>query len=265
MAQRLARAKTKISSTGIAYEVPPIEKLQERVNGVLSVIYIIFNEGYSASSGEHLTRTHLSDEAIRLGRVLHSLLPEHCEVAGLLSLMLLHESRRTARKDANGDMVMLEYQNRKQWDNVKIAEGTRLLKETLPKAQVGPYQIQAAISAIHAESTQWDNTDWAQIAALYELLYTMQPTPVVRVNQAMAISYARSPEAALDVLNSLSDQTIMQKYQPYLVARADVLLRAGLFDEATTQLRAAIEVSDNVSEKRFLEQRLATDFKTTLH
>ena len=265
MAQRLARAKTKIGTTGIAYEVPPAEKLQERVNGVLSVIYIIFNEGYSASSGEHLTRTHLSDEAIRLGRVLHSLLPEHCEVAGLLSLMLLHESRRIARKDANGDMVMLEYQNRKQWDTVKIAEGTRLLKETLPRAQVGPYQIQAAISAIHAESTRWDNTDWAQIAALYELLYTMQPTPVVRVNQAMAISYARSPEAALDVLNSLSDQTIMQKYQPYLVARADVLLRAGLLDEAATQLRAAIKVSDNVSEKHFLEHRLATDFKTTLH
>ncbi|MFT4725894.1 MAG: RNA polymerase sigma-70 factor (ECF subfamily) [Granulosicoccus sp.] len=265
MAQRLARAKHKIVSAGIAYEVPPPEKLLERVNGVLSVVYFIFNEGYSASYGEHLTRTHLSDEAIRLGRVLQSLLPEHCEVAGLLSLMLLHESRRVSRKDNTGEVVMLEHQNRLRWDKVKICEGTVLLKNTLPKGQVGPYQLQAAISAIHAESAQWEDTDWAQIVALYELLYSMQPSPVIRVNQAVAISYARSPGEALELLDSLADQAIILEYQPYLVARADVLLRAGFKEEAAAQLCKAIESSDNASEKRFLECRLITDYKATLH
>lgn len=265
MAQRLARAKHKIASAGIAYEVPPPEKLQERVNGVLSVVYFIFNEGYSASSGEHLTRTHLSDEAIRLGRVLRSLMPAHCEIAGLLSLMLLHESRRVSRKDDKGDLVMLEHQNRLRWDKVKINEGTVLLKETLPQAQVGPYQLQAAISAIHAESAQWQDTDWAQIVALYELLYSMQPSPVVRVNQAVAISYARSPVEALELLDSLADQAIILEYQPYRIARANILLRAGFKEEAAAQLCKAIETSDNASEKRFLERRLVTDYKVTLH
>lgn len=265
MAQRLARAKHKIASTGIAYEVPPPEKLQERVNGVLSVVYFIFNEGYSASSGEQVIRTHLSDEAIRLGRVLQFLMPEHCEVAGLLSLMLLHESRRLSREDDNGDMVMLEHQNRMQWDSFKIEEGTALLKETLPRGQVGPYQLQAAISALHSESKHWEDTDWAQIAALYDLLYTMQPSPVVRVNQAVALSYARSPEAALELLDSLADQSIILEYQPYRIARAHILLRAGFKDEAAAQLRSAIEASDNAREKRFLEHRLVTDYKTTLH
>jgi RNA polymerase sigma-70 factor (ECF subfamily) len=265
MAQRLARAKHKIASAGIAYEVPPPEKLQERVNGVLSVVYFIFNEGYSASSGENLTRTHLSDEAIRLGRVLRSLMPEHCEIAGLLSLMLLHESRRVSRKDNNGDIVMLEHQNRMRWDNIKICEGTELLKETLPKGQVGPYQLQAAISAIHTESARWEDTDWAQIVALYELLYTMQPSPVVRVNQAVAISYARSPCEALKLLDSLADQAVILEYQPYRIARADVLLRAGFREEAAAQLCKAIESSDRTSEKHFLERRLVTDYKTTLH
>ncbi|MDB4224413.1 RNA polymerase sigma factor [Granulosicoccus sp.] len=265
MAQRLARAKHKIASTGIAYEVPPPEKLQERVNGVLSVVYFIFNEGYSASSGEQVIRTHLSDEAIRLGRVLQFLMPEHCEVAGLLSLMLLHESRRLSREDGNGDMVMLEHQNRMQWDSFKIEEGTALLKETLPRGQVGPYQLQAAISALHSESKHWEDTDWAQIAALYDLLYTMQPSPVVRVNQAVALSYARSPEAALELLDSLADQSIILEYQPYRIARAHILLRAGFKDEAAAQLRSAIEASDNAREKRFLEHRLVSDYKTTLH
>lgn len=265
MAQRLARAKHKIASTGIAYEVPPPEKLQERVNGVLSVVYFIFNEGYSASSGEQVIRTHLSDEAIRLGRVLQFLMPEHCEVAGLLSLMLLHESRRLSREDDNGDMVMLEHQNRMQWDSFKIEEGTALLKETLPRGQVGPYQLQAAISALHSESKHWEDTDWAQIAALYDLLYTMQPSPVVRVNQAVALSYARSPEAALELLDSLADQSIILEYQPYRIARAHILLRAGFKDEAAAQLRSAIEASDNAREKRFLELRLVSDYKTTLH
>jgi RNA polymerase sigma-70 factor (ECF subfamily) len=265
MAQRLARAKHKIASTGIAYEVPPPEKLQERVNGVLSVVYFIFNEGYSASSGEQVIRTHLSDEAIRLGRVLQFLMPEHCEVAGLLSLMLLHESRRLSREDDNGDMVMLEHQNRMQWDSFKIEEGTALLKETLPRGQVGPYQLQAAISALHSESKHWEDTDWAQIAALYDLLYTMQPSPVVRVNQAVTLSYARSPEAALELLDSLADQSIILEYQPYRIARAHILLRAGFKDEAAAQLRSAIEASDNAREKRFLELRLVSDYKTTLH
>lgn len=261
MAQRLSRAKHKIVSAGIAYEVPPTEKLQERVNGVLAVIYFIFNEGYSASAGDTLIRSSLTDEAIRLGRVLLTLLPEHCEGAGLLSLMLLHDSRKPGRVDEHGGLVMLEHQQRNRWDKTKIREGTEILKRTLIKGQVGLYQLQAAISAIHAESASWADTDWAQISALYNLLYSVSPSPVVRVNQAVAVSYAQSAEAGLNLLDSLDNDSVIQQYQPYRIARADVLFRAGHTGEAQSQLRQAIEASENTLEKRFLEHRLLNDYK----
>lgn len=262
MAQRLSRAKQKISSAGISYEVPAGEKLPERVNGVLAVIYFIFNEGYAASTGETLTRSPLIDEAVRLGRVLQSLLPEHCECNGLLALMLLHDSRRLARVDENGRLIMLEHQQRNKWDKAKIQEGIAILKDTLVRGQVGPYQLQAAISAIHAESITWEHTDWAQIAALYNLLYSMNPSPVVRVNQAVAISYAHTAQAGLAVLNDLAADDAMKNYQPYLIAKADVLLRAGHRQEAINQLKEAIVASENNLEREFLEHRLRTHYDT---
>lgn len=260
MAQRLVRARHKIASAGIAYEVPPADKLPGRVDGVLSVVYFIFNEGYSATSGEQLNRSTLSDEAIRLARVLHSLIPQHAEIAGLLALLLLHDSRRGARLNSAGSVVLLEHQDRHRWDKLKIDEGIALLKSTLPRGQVGPYQLQAAISAVHAEASAWSDTDWPQIAALYELLYSMQPSPVVRINQAIAVSYARTAQAGLAMLEEISPAADIADYQPYRIARADLLYRCGRRDAAIEQLRAAIEASGSDSEKRFLQQRLTTQY-----
>lgn len=256
MAQRLVRAKKKITLAGIPYQVPEAEVLQERLSAVLAVIYFIFNEGYSASSGERVTRGDLCDEAIRLARITTNLLPDHAEVAGLLSLMLLHDSRRFARQDKAGDIVPLEKQNRSIWDKSKITEGTQLLKETLRRQQVGPYQLQAAISAIHAEAPDWQGTDWTQITALYELLHTMHPSPVVRINQAVSLSYTGDTTAALQMLDDIYSCSDIQQYQPYYAARADILLRTNKVPEAQPLLRKAIELSVNDAEKRFLKSRL---------
>ncbi len=256
MAQRLARAKKKIAAAQIPFEVPETDKLQERLSAVLSVIYLIFNEGYAATSGKQITRSDLADEAIRLTRIIMQLLPDQSEVAGLLSLLLLHDSRRFTRQDKNGQMISLEHQNRSTWDVSKIEEGTELLKHTLAKQQIGAYQLQAAISAIHAEAATWEETDWPQIVALYELLYKTQPSYVIRINQAVATSHAYSVESALKMLKELEGEKSIQTYQPFFAARADLNLRVGDKVSAKKDFEKAIELSDNEPQIAFLRQRL---------
>lgn len=254
MAQRLVRAKRKIAVAGIPYQIPDRDMLPERLAAVLAVIYLIFNAGYTDASAR---QRNLSDEAIRLARIVHHLMPDEAEVAGLLALMLLHDARRAARIDGQGRMVALEDQNRKRWDRARIGEGDRLLRQTLPRGQVGPYQLQAAISALHAQSPDWAQTDWPQIAALYELLYQVQPSPVVRVNQAMAVSYARSIPEALQLLGSVADDPHLNHYQPYHAARADLLARNGENGAACASYAQAIALTEQSAERAFLEQKLA--------
>lgn len=255
MAQRLARAKKKITLAGIPYEVPSAEELPERLNAVLRVIYFIFNEGYKASSGKFITRGDLAEEAIRLCRIIAGLLPKQPEITGLLALMLLHDSRRFARQNESGEIISLEDQKRQAWDKQKIAEGTGLIKVSLAMQKVGPYQLQAAISAVHAESPEWEQTDWAQIAALYQLLYSLQPTPVIKINHAVAVSYAQSAKDALAVLDTIDESHEVQNYQPYHAARADILKRAGLRKEAAAYFDRAIALTENQAEKDFLQRR----------
>lgn len=257
MAQRLVRAKKKIALAGIPYEVPAETALRERLSSVLRVIYLIFNEGYSASSGDRPTRADLSEEALRLVRIIGNLLPNETEVAGLLALMLLHDSRRLARIDEHGEMIALEDQDRTLWDQEKIAEGAALLKLVLPKHPLGPYRLQAAISAVHAESASWQTTDWDQILALYTLLHSLQPSPVVRINQTIALSYAHSPEVALTMLDEANEDGKLDRYQPYFAARADLLARAGRRKDAKACFERAIHLSDNGSERAFLTSKAA--------
>ena len=252
MAQRLTRAKKKISTAIIPYEVPDIDVLPDRVQAVIAVIYFIFNEGYSASSGKLAARLDLIEEAIRLARITIDILPEETEVAGLLSLMLLHDSRRLSRQNDNGEIIALENQNRASWDKKKISEGIHILKNTLRKQRVGSYQLQAAISAVHAEALSWSETDWPQITALYNLLYDIQPSPVVQVNRAMALSYSDSPSTALSMLDKMESSDSLTEYQPYYAARADLLLRCKEFDQAVKYFDKAIELAGNEAERRFL-------------
>ncbi|MGI9512782.1 MAG: RNA polymerase sigma factor [Anderseniella sp.] len=258
MAQRLVRAKSKISLAGIPYRIPDSDVLPERTASVLSVIYLIFNEGYAASAGDRLTRTALIEEAIRLARIVRQLMPDDTEVSGLLALMLLHDARRVARTGKQGELVPLEKQNRARWDKAKFTEGAAILKQVLSRQRPGPYQLQAAISAVHAQSPSWAATDWPQIAALYSLLYAIQPSPVVRINQAVAVSYARSPQAALTMLDEAALNGGLDAYQPYFAARADVLARAGKTEDARECFATAIDLSDNNMEKTFLRDKVAT-------
>lgn len=257
MAQRLVRAKKKIALAAIPYEIPDSDLLPERIASVLSVLYLIFNEGYSASSGDSPVRVELCDEAIRLARIVGQLLPDETEIAGLLALMLLHDSRRLARMDSKGSMIALEHQNRKRWDQGKIRQGVALLEQTLPRQRVGPYQLQAAISAVHAQSADWTQTDWPQIHALYSLLYQLQPTPVVQINRALALSYARSPSEALDLIDEAASDGQLDQYQPYYAARADLLDRNGDKEAAKQALLKAVELSDNQAERAFLQAKIA--------
>jgi RNA polymerase sigma-70 factor (ECF subfamily) len=257
MAQRLVRAKRKIKAARIPYRVPPPELLPERLESVLSVVYFIFNEGYSATCGSRLTRGDLCDEAIRLGRILVELAPDEPEAAGLLALMLLHDSRRPARTDANGRFVTLEMQDRTLWNRRTIESGDRILRRALARRHPGPYQIQAAISAVHAHAASHAETDWQEVRALYGRLYGMQPSWVVKLNEIVALSFAESAEAALRALAELEELQVLDRYQPFHAARADLLRRAGRREESAAAYRRAAELTANEAERRFLERRLA--------
>jgi RNA polymerase sigma-70 factor (ECF subfamily) len=257
LAQRLVRAKKKIKAAKIPYRVPPPDLWPERLTSVLSVVYFIFNEGYSATSGERPTRADLCSEAIRLGRILVDLAPSEPEALGLLALMLLHDSRRGARTDLEGNLVTLEEQDRGRWNREAIREGDEFLRRALATRAPGPYQIQAAISAVHASADSYENTDWREIVGLYRALYDLQPSWVVRLNEAVAASYADGPQAGLDMLEGLDDGEAVERYQPYHAARADLLRRAGRLDEANAAYRRAIDLTRNEAERRFLESRLS--------
>ena len=263
MAQRLVRAQRKIRDAGIPYRVPPLPLLAERMEGVLAVLYLIFNEGYASTSGDALIRQDLCAEAIRLARVLVELiaseadLPDEPEATGLLALMLLHASRQAARVDAAGDLVLLEDQDRTLWNWAEIVEGMELLDAALALRRPGPYQIQAAISALHAEAPTADETDWRQIALLYARLAHMTPSPVVELNQAVAVAMAHGPDAGLELLDRLRLGETLAHYHLYHAARADLLRRAGRYKDAAASYRAALRLCQNRIEQRFLQRRLA--------
>jgi RNA polymerase sigma-70 factor (ECF subfamily) len=257
MAKRLVRAKQKIQNAGIPYRVPPAHLLPERTPGVLGVLYLLFNEGYSATAGADLVRQNLSAEAIRLARVLATLMPDEAEAAGLLALMLLHDARRAARLDARGDLVTLEDQDRGQWDAAEIAEGVSLLHGALRRGQPGPYQVQAAIAACHATAATAPDTDWAQIAGLYEQLARFLPTPVVELNHAVAVGMAQGPAAGLPLVAALEASGELSGYHLLPAVRADFLRRLGRLPEAAEAYREALDLASTDAERRFLRRRLA--------
>lgn len=254
MAQRLARARAKIRNAGIPYRVPPIDLLPERLDALLAVIYLIFNEGYSATSGDEPIRKELCLEAIRLCRVLVTLMPESAETRGLLALMLLHDSRRGTRLDETGQLVLLSEQDRSRWDRSEIREGTEVLDEALALNDPGPYQVQAAISSLHAEAPTAEVTDWQQIAALYRTLALMTPSLVVEVNRAVAVGMAEGPQAGLRLLEGLGDRA--QGYYPFHVVRADLLRRSDQLEEAIVSYKRAIALCDNPAERSHLQRQL---------
>jgi RNA polymerase sigma-70 factor (ECF subfamily) len=254
MAQRLARARRKIRNAGIPYRVPPADLLPERLEALLAVIYLIFNEGYVASSGDSLTRRELCGEAIRLGRILVKLLPESAEARGLLALMLLHDSRREARLNATGELVLLDEQDRTQWDQAKIIEGTAVLDEALLLHDPGPYQVQAAISALHAEAETAEATDWPQIAILYDTLVQMVPSVVIEVNRAVAVAMSWGAKTGLELLLRLEEEA--DGFYPYHAARADLLRRTGQYEAAADAYERAVALCTNSAERAYLQRRL---------
>jgi RNA polymerase sigma-70 factor, ECF subfamily len=257
MGQRVSRAKRKIADAHIPYRVPPGEELPDRLSGVLAVVYLIFNEGYAAAEGDRLVRGELCGEAIRLGRLLARLMPDDAEVGGLLALMLLHDARREARVDAGGRYVRLDEQDRSRWDRGRIREGLTELDRALRRRTPGPYQVQAAIAALHVEAPSPDATDWAQIAALYETLGALAPSPVVEINRAVAIAFASGPQAGLGLLAPLLADDALAQYQPLHAAHAEILRRAGDSAAAAAAYREAIALSANAVERADLERRLA--------
>jgi RNA polymerase sigma-70 factor (ECF subfamily) len=257
MGKRIVRAKRKIADAHIPYRVPADEELPERLTGVLSVLYLIFNEGYAASEGDRLVRGELCSEAIRLTRLLARLMPDEAEVSGLLALMLLHDARRAARVDEQGRYASLEDQDRSRWDQGRIREGLRLLERALRRGRPGPYQIQAAIAALHADAPSFDETDWAQIAELYTALARFGGSPVVEVNRAVAIAFAEGPERGLELLEPLLGESSLERYQPLHAAHAELLRRAGRPDQAAEAYERAIALSGNEVERAELERRLA--------
>ena len=256
LAQRIVRAKTKIRDARIPYEVPGKEDLAERLNSVLQVIYLVFNEGYSSSGGESVTRQELSAEAIRLCRLLRELLPE-AEVTGLLALMLLHDSRREARSSAGGDLIPLEEQDRSLWNREQIGEGCRLAVAALKSGRPGPYTIQAAIAAVHAEAATPEQTDWSEIAGLYDILLRLAPSPVVELNRAVAIAMRDGPAAGLELVNQLLNRGDLEDYHLAHAARADLHRRLGNTGEAREAYERALALSHQEPERRFIQRRLA--------
>jgi RNA polymerase sigma-70 factor (ECF subfamily) len=257
IAQRIVRAKAKIRDARIPYEVPAPSQLSERLDAVLRVIYLVFNEGYSASSGEAVTRAEVSGEAIRLGRLLVELLPE-VETRGLLALMLLQESRRAARTSADGDLVLLEDQDRSLWHQDLITEGLALVTQALSTQRIGPYSIQAAIAAVHAAAAEAAKTDWAQIVGLYDVLTRIEPSPIVELNRAVAVAMRDGPLAGLVLIEGLFNRGELTGYHLAHAARADMCRRLGRHAEARTFYKSALALTKQEPERRFLEQRLSS-------
>jgi len=262
MAQRLVRAKRKIKQAGIPYRVPPVHLLSERLESVLAIIYLIFNEGYSASFGEHLIRRDLCAEAIRLGRVLTRLLAdspnlsEDPESLGLLALMLLHDARRKARIDDTGHLVTLEEQDRSLWDRAEIDHGLAALEQALQMQQPGPYQIQAAISGLHSQATSAAETDWSQIALLYRELAKFNPSPIVELNRAVAVAMAKGPLVGLGLIDQIGETKALTDYYLFHAARADLLRRSDRLAEAKAAYQNALGLTQNEIEQAYLLRRI---------
>jgi RNA polymerase sigma-70 factor (ECF subfamily) len=257
MGKRLTRAKAKIAGAGIPYRVPPGHLLPERTGGVLAVLYLLFNEGYAASSGDDLIRSSLCDEAIRLARALCQLTGDEPEAAGLLALMLLHHSRRGTRVDAVGDLITLEEQNRERWDRALIEEATDVLEAAMARWAIGPYQVQAAIAALHASAPHAALTDWTQIAELYALLEQLMPSPVVRLNRAVAVAMAGDPDGGLEIVDELTVVGELDRYHLLEATRADLLRRRGDLPAAADAYKRALALAPTEPERRFLTRRLA--------
>jgi RNA polymerase sigma-70 factor (ECF subfamily) len=258
IAQRIVRAKGKIKSAGIPYQVPSRADLPERLETVAQVLYLVFNEGYSASSGAEVTRADLSGEAIRLARLLSELLPEpDAEVLGLLALMLLQESRRAARTSPSGELILLEHQDRSLWNREQIAEGVALVGQALASGQFGPFALQAAIAAVHAEAETADATDWRQIAALYGVLMRVQPSPVVELNRAVAVAMRDGPAAGLELIDAILARGDLAEYHLAHAARAEFCRRLGKTADARASYEQALNLVRQEPERRFLEGRLS--------
>ena len=257
MAQRLVRAKAKIRDAGIPYQVPPPDLLPDRMDGVLTVIYLVFTEGYTATSGDEVIRRDLSAEAIRLARLLGELMPDEREARGALALMLLHDARRDARVSPEGELILLEDQDRRRWDQAEINEGVVLVEEVLRAGAAGSYAIQAAIAALHCQADSAAATDWRQIAALYGLLLRRNPSPVVELNHAVAVAMVDGPEKGLRILDAMTARGALRGYHLLPAARADLLRRLGRKDEARAAYQEALAQVTLPAERRFLETRLS--------
>jgi RNA polymerase sigma-70 factor (ECF subfamily) len=257
MAQRLVRAKAKIRAACIPYRVPPDHLLPERLDGVLAVLYLVFNEGYVASGGDALIRRELCDEAIRLARLLAALMPDEPEVLGLLALLLLHHARRDARVGDAGELILLDDQDRSRWDQAMILDGVGVLDRAVRLGRLGPYRVQAAIAALHATAASPEATDWGRILALYDALRRMSPSPVVELNRAVAIAMAHGPEQGLALVEELAAGGALDGYHLFHATRADLLRRLGRDAEAAAAYRQALELTGNPAERSFLTRRLA--------